>query len=154
MLVTSKMLTPKQFHTFGKKMFKQRRNDLRRMSDTFKDISHEEKKTKKLARQSVRWRRSTINARRRKVRAKAKSQLGRFVGWKSSVCGGTRTPWAFVLVTCLSLRKYCCLLLRFSVTSERPYVLVSLRGLQGLGCRYRTARFHTWTFVIRRDLTK
>ena len=89
MLVTSKMLTPKQFHTFGKKMFKQRRNDLRRMSDTFKDISHEEKKTKKLARQSVRWRRSTINARRRKVRAKAKSQLGRFVGWKSSVCGGT-----------------------------------------------------------------
>ena len=89
MLVTSEMLTPKQFHTFGKKMFKQRRNDLRRMSDTFKDNSHEEKKTKKLARQSVRWRRSTINARRRKVRAKAKSQLGRLVGWKSSVCGGT-----------------------------------------------------------------
>ena len=51
MLATSKMLTPKQFHTFGKKMFKQRRNDLRRMSDTFKDISHEEKKkTEKLAR--------------------------------------------------------------------------------------------------------
>ena len=56
MLVTSKMLTPKQFHTFGKKMFKQRRNDLRRMSDTFKDIAHEEKKkTKKLARQHVKF---------------------------------------------------------------------------------------------------
>ena len=66
----------------------------------------------------------------------------------------TRTLTAFVLVTYPSLRKYCCLLLRFSVTFERPYVLVSLRGLQGPGCRYRTARFHTWTFVIRRDLTK
>tara|TARA_B100000287_G_C20233337_1_gene623025 strand:+ start:65 stop:220 length:156 start_codon:yes stop_codon:yes gene_type:complete len=44
MLATSKMLTPKQFHTFGKRVFKQRRNDLRRMSDTFKDIAHEEKK--------------------------------------------------------------------------------------------------------------
>ena len=37
-------------------MFKQRRNDLRRMSDTFKDIAHEEKKkTKKLARQHVKF---------------------------------------------------------------------------------------------------
>ena len=55
MLATSKMLTqltPKKFHTFRKRVVKQRRDDLRRMSETFRDIAHEEKKkTKKLVRQ-------------------------------------------------------------------------------------------------------
>lgn len=73
MLVTSKMLTPKQFHTFGKKMFKQRRNDLRRMSDTFKDISHEEKKTKKLARQHVKFFTEPHHAHERKERLERSS---------------------------------------------------------------------------------
>ena len=43
---------PKQFHTFGKRVCKKRYDDLRRISETFRDIADEEKiRTKKLVKQ-------------------------------------------------------------------------------------------------------